>query len=205
MANEGFDNSEETVYSSDGEYFCQRDGCGRSIPWGEDPANYKHCCTLCAEDRRTHSIECDADYIREHILRKPRRPGRAGRDLMLREISRERGALSVLLCKKSEVRLLLETLLRTWVRTWKTSESYAKHIRTCKFLDIKEIHSEFRRETRDIVILLIVGYGEEALGRLEIVFRSWARMVRMWRQGPRSSSSVCCTRSLQCTMWDRTD
>ena len=110
---------------------------------------------------------------------------------MLLVIIRESGTISLRLCKMSDMGLLLETLFRTWVRTWKTSESYAKHIRTCKFLDIKEIHSEFRRETRDIIILQIVGYGEEALGRLEIVFRSWARMVRMW--------------SLQNTVWERVD
>ena len=191
MANEGFDNSEETVYSSDGEYFCQRDGCGRSIPWGEDPAHYTHCCTLCDcyNEWQTHSIECDADHIRERILKQPIRPGRAGR-LVLLVIIRESGTISLRLCKMSDMGLLLETLFRTWVRTWKTSESYAKHIRTCKFLDIKEIHSEFRRETRDIIILQIVGCGEEALG-LEIVFRSWARMVRMW--------------SLQNTVWERVD
>ena len=203
MDNDGFDGTDETGYSSDGYMFCQRDGCGRSIPWGEDPVHYTHCCTLCAcyddgKKWQTHSIECDADHIRECIMRKPWKPGRAGRDPMLLEI-RERDAISLRLCKKSEEGLLLKILFRTWVRRWQTSQSYAQYIRTCKF-------REYMREARDIMILLILGSGEEALGRLEIVFRSWARMVRMWRQGPRSSSSVCCTRrSLQYTIWERVD
>ena len=203
MKNDGFDRSDETGYSSDGYIFCQRDGCGRSIPWGEDPVYYTHCCTLCAccDDGKwqTHSIQCDADHIRECILRQPRRPGRAGRDLMLLEIG-ERGAISLRLCKKSEEGLLLEIFFRTWVRRWQTSQSYAQYIRTCEFREY------IMREARDIMLLLILGSKQKALGRLEIVFRSWARMVRMWRQGPRSSSSVCCTRrSLQYTIWERVD
>ena len=90
---------------------------------------------------------------------------------MLLEIG-ERGAISLRLCKKSEVGLLLEILFRTWVRRWQTSQRYAQYIRTCKF-------REYMREARDIMILLMLGSGEEALGRLEIVFRSWARMARM--------------------------
>ena len=199
MGNDGFDSSDETGYSSDDGYmFCQRNGCGRSNPWG-DPA---HCCTLCAcwENGKwqTHSIECDADYIRERILRKPWKPGRAGRDLMLLDI-RERDAISLRLCKKSEEGLLLKILFRTWVRRWQTSQSYAQYIRTCKF-------REYMREARDIMLLLILGSKQKALGRLEIVFRSWARMVRMWRQGPRSSSSVRWTRrSLQQPIWEKAD
>ena len=37
MDNDGFDGTDETGYSSDGYMFCQRDGCGRSIPWGRTP------------------------------------------------------------------------------------------------------------------------------------------------------------------------
>ena len=213
MENDRFDSSDETGYSSDDGYMiCQRNGCGRSNLWGSDRwengklfpfslqrngcYKYTHCCNTCCANGTSlpvfHSIECDADHIRECILRKPWKPGRAGRDLMLLDI-RERDAISLRLCKKSEVGLLLEILFRTWVRRWQTSQSYAQYIRTCKF-------TEYMREARDIMILLILGSGEEALGRLEIVFRSWARMVRrMWRQGPRSSSSVCCT------IWERVD
>ena len=138
MGNDGFDSSDETGYSSDDGYIsCQRNGCGRSNPWGDLGCTYTHCCTLCScwENGKwqIHSIECDADYIRECILRQPRKLGRTGRELMLLDI-RDRGALSLRLCMKSEVDLLRVILFRTWVRTWRTSQlRYAQYIRNCKF------------------------------------------------------------------------
>ena len=127
MGNDGFDSSDETGYSSDDGYIsCQRNGCGRSNPWGDLGYTYTHCCALCScwENGKwqIHSIECDADFIRECILRQPRKLGRTGRELMLLDIRDSRGALSLRLCMKSEVDLLRVILFRTWVRTWRTSQ-----------------------------------------------------------------------------------
>ena len=151
MGNDGFDSSDETGYSSDDGYIsCQRNGCGRSNPWGDLGCTYTHCCTLCScwENGKwqIHSIECDADYIRECILRQPRKLGRTGRELMLLDI-RDRGALSLRLCMKSEVDLLRVILFRTWVRTWRTSQlRYAQYIRNCKFKEYMRLgNSQWRQ------------------------------------------------------------
>ena len=182
--------SNDTGYNSGNEsadlyqdgFYKECQTCGRPNPhWC---LTLDCCCKECAGSKGyDHALECDE----ERLLRKLRRP--ENRSLMLLEIGYPGQICRFRLCKKIRFRRGLEFLFRTWVRTWQQSPRYAAYIRNCKF-------TEYMREARDIMLLMIPSSRADNPHRLEIVFRSW---VRMWSWG-------CWTmRNLQTFLWEAVD